>query len=530
MTSGSTRHARGDPQRAARDRQRDVAAAAHVVQHDDLRGPRLLLRHARRRRTAARRRTPAASRTSSPTSAWSSATASRDTAPDGFAPGDVILTNHQRVAGQHLNNIVIYTPIFAGGELFGFAATRAHWVDVGGLSTGFGAGNARPTRGWRACSSIRSSCGRPASWTRRRRADHQGQHPLSRNRRWATCVAGRGLPAGRAAAGGDRTTATARPSSRTRSSAIFDQTEARCRRAVAAIPDGVYQAESCSTATRASTEPMLIKVKVTIAGGEMEIDLSGARRSATGRSTRARSRRRWWRTRRSPRRSTPVNEGAFRARRGRDPGRQLHDGRVPGADGVLGPDLPTRGRHHLPRARADICPTACRRAPRRPRRHASCSSASIRRPARGSCRRASKAAGGADGRSATASRRRSRSARATCTTRRSRRWSSSCRCWWSSALRRDSGGAGLYRGGLGVSVRLRSLAEGRWNLRQSRRRSLPAWGLEGGSDGGGSDNLIRRPDEDEFSSVDAAHVQAPCGHRGDPDQRGRRRVGLPAGA
>src|SRR5690606_23731227 len=27
---------------------------------------------------------------------------------DGFAPGDVVITNHQAVAGQHLNNIVVY--------------------------------------------------------------------------------------------------------------------------------------------------------------------------------------------------------------------------------------------------------------------------------------------------------------------------------------------------------------------------------------------------------------------------------------
>src|SRR6185437_1969087 len=58
---------------------------------------------------------------------------------DGFAPGDVLVTNHQRVAGQHLNNVVVYTPAFHGDVLRGFAAIRAHWVDVGGLSTGFGA-------------------------------------------------------------------------------------------------------------------------------------------------------------------------------------------------------------------------------------------------------------------------------------------------------------------------------------------------------------------------------------------------------
>src|SRR5436305_3904472 len=40
---------------------------------------------------------------------------------DDFAPGDVIVTNHQRVAGQHLNNVCIYTPIFHEGQLFAFA-------------------------------------------------------------------------------------------------------------------------------------------------------------------------------------------------------------------------------------------------------------------------------------------------------------------------------------------------------------------------------------------------------------------------
>ena len=59
---------------------------------------------------------------------------------EGFKPGDVIITNHQAVAGQHLNNIVVYMPYFFQGELVMFAMVRAHWIDVGGMSTGFGAG------------------------------------------------------------------------------------------------------------------------------------------------------------------------------------------------------------------------------------------------------------------------------------------------------------------------------------------------------------------------------------------------------
>src|SRR5579862_3874316 len=59
---------------------------------------------------------------------------------DGFKSGDVVITNHQAVAGQHLNNVVIYMPYFYKGELLMFAMVRAHWIDVGGMSTGFGAG------------------------------------------------------------------------------------------------------------------------------------------------------------------------------------------------------------------------------------------------------------------------------------------------------------------------------------------------------------------------------------------------------
>ena len=87
---------------------------------------------------------------------------------DGFKPGDVIITNHQAVAGQHLNNVVIYMPYFYKGELLMFPMVRAHWIDVGGSSTGFGAGAAAwPIPGSRACSSTSSRSTRRASSTRR---------------------------------------------------------------------------------------------------------------------------------------------------------------------------------------------------------------------------------------------------------------------------------------------------------------------------------------------------------------------------
>ncbi len=57
---------------------------------------------------------------------------------DGLAPGGVILMNHQRVSGRHVNNVCIYTRLFVDGAMTAFAIERAHRGDVGGISTGFG--------------------------------------------------------------------------------------------------------------------------------------------------------------------------------------------------------------------------------------------------------------------------------------------------------------------------------------------------------------------------------------------------------
>src|SRR3954469_14620225 len=52
--------------------------------------------------------------------------------------GDVVLCNHAAVQGQHLNNTVMYTPIYAGAEratLIGFFAINVRWIEIGGIPT-----------------------------------------------------------------------------------------------------------------------------------------------------------------------------------------------------------------------------------------------------------------------------------------------------------------------------------------------------------------------------------------------------------
>ena len=57
----------------------------------------------------------------------------------GLQHGDVVITNPAGTMGQHLNNVLMYTPIRVSEDdagLFGFMAIVVHWVDVGGIVVG----------------------------------------------------------------------------------------------------------------------------------------------------------------------------------------------------------------------------------------------------------------------------------------------------------------------------------------------------------------------------------------------------------
>ena len=53
-----------------------------------------------------------------------------------FFPGDVVVLNDPYHGGTHLPDITMISPVFAGGDLCYFVASRAHHADVGGMSPG----------------------------------------------------------------------------------------------------------------------------------------------------------------------------------------------------------------------------------------------------------------------------------------------------------------------------------------------------------------------------------------------------------
>jgi len=50
--------------------------------------------------------------------------------------GDVWILNDSYLGGTHLNDVTIFAPIFDEGVIAGFAATRAHWMDMGSKDVG----------------------------------------------------------------------------------------------------------------------------------------------------------------------------------------------------------------------------------------------------------------------------------------------------------------------------------------------------------------------------------------------------------
>ena len=194
---------------------------------------------------------------------------------DGFAPGDVLITNHQRVAGQHLNNIVIFVPFFFEGRLICFSMVRAHWIDVGGMSTGFGAG-ATVRDPWLEGLQLDQLKIYQAG-----KLDEQLHRVIRDNIRFPESSLGdmRSQIAACRLAVRQLDELFTKYGSQTMLLAIdhiFAETEEKCRKIVTQIPDGVYEAESFyDDDSVALNEPIRVHARVDVDGDRMTIDLSG---------------------------------------------------------------------------------------------------------------------------------------------------------------------------------------------------------------------------------------------------------------
>lgn len=192
---------------------------------------------------------------------------------ESFKPGDVYISNDPAVCGQHLNNIVVFTPFFHEGKLVAFPASRAHWVDVGGGSRGFGSTSSHEiyNEGIQLCGVRAYAGGEPNTEVLRMIRDNI-RYPDSSFGDLRAQIAGCRLGEKRLS---ELFTKYGAGTVQDCIHAIWDQSEKLAREAVKKIPDGTYQATAFIDSDLIDRNTNVhIKVKVVVEGDEMTIDFS----------------------------------------------------------------------------------------------------------------------------------------------------------------------------------------------------------------------------------------------------------------
>ncbi|HVG50629.1 MAG TPA: hydantoinase B/oxoprolinase family protein [Xanthobacteraceae bacterium] len=192
-------------------------------------------------------------------------------------PGDIYVTNDAYTTGSHLNHFTFTLPIFHRGTLAGFSCCMAHWIDVGGQLGGmttdiYAEGLQIPIvkyqdRGVvnqtlvdiirlnvrlpsRAMGDLRAQVTAVKTGERRflQLLDRYGQKPV------LAAIKG-----------------------------IMDQAEAQARARTLTIPDGVYEAESFMDDDGIDIgKPVPIRVKVIVKGDEVTVDLTDISKQVRG--------------------------------------------------------------------------------------------------------------------------------------------------------------------------------------------------------------------------------------------------------
>ena len=197
---------------------------------------------------------------------------------DRLYDGDVVVCNHAAVQGQHLNNTVMYTPIYGGVDrdtLLGFFAINVHWIDIGGVMHGstdiFMEGlQLRSIKMW--------SKGEPIEEVYRI-IENNSRLPVDLmgdiSAQLAGCFLGRDQTLALADRYGVDIFFAAVDT-------ILDQGEASSRARIRDIPDGIYEAESFLDDDSQGDEPVHLRVKVTVEGEQLTVDFSGLAEQVPG--------------------------------------------------------------------------------------------------------------------------------------------------------------------------------------------------------------------------------------------------------
>jgi len=194
-------------------------------------------------------------------------------------PGDVYLINDAYLAGSHLNDVSVFTPIFFERELVGYAASKTHWLDIGAMEPsqtmagteiwqeGYRLGPTRIARGGRLNRELMAILEDNSRLPRSVHGDFQAQ--------MAACRTGEQRLL-------DLYRRFGRQVIESAVEQIFAQCESLDRKAVAALPDGVWEATGCLDNDGHGMEPVPVHLSVRIDGSDIYLDLAGSAPQTSG--------------------------------------------------------------------------------------------------------------------------------------------------------------------------------------------------------------------------------------------------------
>ena len=192
-------------------------------------------------------------------------------------PGDIYVTNDSYTTGSHLNHFTFTLPIFHKGKLTGFACCMAHWLDVGGLLGGmttdiYSEGIQIPI----------------VKYQDRGKVNQDLLEIIKMNVRLPPRAMGDLRAQVTAVKTGERRFLElldryGQQAVMDSIAEIMDRAEVAARARTKTIPDGVYEAESSLDDDGIDVGKRIpIKVKVTVKGDEMTIDLTDVSKQVRG--------------------------------------------------------------------------------------------------------------------------------------------------------------------------------------------------------------------------------------------------------
>ncbi|HEV8439720.1 MAG TPA: hydantoinase B/oxoprolinase family protein [Methylomirabilota bacterium] len=183
-------------------------------------------------------------------------------------PGDMFIVNDPYAGGgTHLPDINLVAPVFAGGEPFGFVANIAHHADRTGerirniWDEGLRIPPIRLIEEGRLREDVMELLLANFALPDERRGDFRAQFAVNRlgERRLGDLIARWGLSTVRAAC-----------------DELLDYGERKIRAAIAAVPDGVYRFTDAMDDDGVTDAPIPIAVTITVEGDRMRADFAGS--------------------------------------------------------------------------------------------------------------------------------------------------------------------------------------------------------------------------------------------------------------